>query len=470
MIDTEALKRKLLNLALQGKIIEQKSSDLPASILLKKVSEEKEALIKSGKIKRQKALPRISNEEIPFEIPETWEWVRWGTIAQEIQYGYNAPAKAEGNIKMVRITDIQDNNVVWESVPYCDIEEVNIKNYLFTENDILFARTGGTVGKSFLVKNVECSAIYAGYLIRTRYSKMFCPEFLKMFMESDLYWKQLRNGTVATAQPNCNGQTLSRMLIPIPPENEQQRIAEKMTLIFSKLDVIDALQKQYASNITSLNKKILDLAVMGKLVPQDPNDEPASVLLKKITEEKQKLIKEGKIKKQKALPAITEDEIPFDIPESWEWVRIGTIFNLQAGKNKTASEIYQDQTDAHEYPCFGGNGRRGFVKEFNRDGFYPLIGRQGALCGNINFANGKFYATEHAVIVETFAETNVLWSGYFLKILNLNQYATATAQPGLSVANINNVLIPVPPAEEQQRIVEMIDTMTSVIENSVNTQ
>lgn len=131
--------------------------------------------------------------------------MRWGELSESIQYGYNAPAKETGRIKMVRISDIQEGRVLWDSVPYCDIEEESINSYLIESNDILFARTGGTVGKSYLVKTVPEESIYAGYLIRTRYSKNLCPEYMKFFMDSQLYWNQLRGGTIATAQPNCNG-------------------------------------------------------------------------------------------------------------------------------------------------------------------------------------------------------------------------------------------------------------------------
>lgn len=242
-------------------------------------------------------------DEVPFEIPESWEWVRWGTLSESIQYGYNAPAKENGRIKMVRISDIQDNSVVWQTVPYCEIDEKDIDTYLLKSNDILFARTGGTVGKSYLVKVVPEDAIYAGYLIRTRYSALLCPEFLKYFMETELYWSQLRNGTIATAQPNCNGKTLAHMLVPLPPQNEQKRIVKKLDKIMAYVvqynNVYNYTEKLNEEFPELLKKSILQEAVQGKLVPQDPSDEPASVLLERIRAEKERLIQEGKIKRDK---------------------------------------------------------------------------------------------------------------------------------------------------------------------------
>ena len=158
-----------------------------------------------------------------------------GNLSFSIQYGYNAPAKEMGRIKMVRISDIHNNVVDWENVPFCEIKEEDISTYLLEENDILFARTGGTVGKSYLVTSVPEQAIYAGYLIRTRYSKELSAQYMKYFMESALYWAQLKDGTIATAQPNCNGQTLSKMLLPIPPLNEQKRIVKKINEMFAML-------------------------------------------------------------------------------------------------------------------------------------------------------------------------------------------------------------------------------------------
>jgi len=251
----ELLKKSILQEAVQGKLVPQDPADEPASVLLKRIRSEKEQLIKAGKIKRDKhesvifrrdnshyekldGIDRCIDDEIPFEIPDSWVWERWGNISQSIQYGYNAPAKDCGRIKMVRISDIQDNSVLWETVPYCDIKENEISTYLLQPNDILFARTGGTVGKSYLVQEVPEEAIYAGYLIRTRYSQWVYPQYLKFFMESELYWSQLRNGTIATAQPNCNGRTLGKMLLPIPPLSEQYRIVEKVNVLFGHCNSI----------------------------------------------------------------------------------------------------------------------------------------------------------------------------------------------------------------------------------------
>ena len=204
------------------------------------IQDDKAKLAKTGKIEKIK-YSHISEEEIPFDIPENWKWVRWGELAYSIQYGYNAPAQSTGDIKMVRISDIQNGKILWETVPFCNITEENIPTYLLRKNDILFARTGGTVGKSYLVKDTLENAIYAGYLIRTRYNdKLLCPEYLKFFMESNLYWIQLRNGTIATAQPNCNGKTLSKMILPLPPLAEQHRIVAKIEELFT---LVDKLQK-----------------------------------------------------------------------------------------------------------------------------------------------------------------------------------------------------------------------------------
>ena len=158
-----------------------------------------------------------------------------------------------------------------------------------------------------------------------------------------------------------------------------------------------------------------------------------------------------------------DDEIPFEIPQGWEWCRLKHMCSMQAGKNISASEIYDEKSVLHPYRCVGGNGLRGFTNTFNAEGHFAIIGRQGALCGCLNIESGKFYATEHAVVVNGFGIIPSLFIYYFFTALNLNQYATATAQPGLAVSNIVEVFIPLPPLPEQLRIVSKIEKLLPLV-------
>ncbi len=238
-------------------------------------------------------------------------------------------------------------------------------------------------------------------------------------------------------------------------------------------------------NGKQLKNSILQWAIQGKLVPQDPNDEPASVLLEKIRQEKERLIKEKKIKRDKNASIIyrgddnsyyekilatgevkcIDDEIPFEIPVGWEWCRLKHICSMQAGKNISANKIFSDKSDSHPYRCVGGNGLRGYTENFNSHGHYSIIGRQGGLCGCVNIEKGKFYATEHAVVVDTYEILSSLFMYYFLTALNLNKYATATAQPGLAVSNVLEVMCPLPPLNEGERIIEKLSLLIPLIEN-----
>jgi len=225
------LRSAILQAAMQGKLTKQLNTDSNVDELISVIIKEREGLLEDGVIEKPIKTPEINEKEIPFEIPDTWRWVRWGMLSNSIQYGYNAPAQPNGDALMVRISDISNNEIVWENVPYCMIDEDMKKKYQLFENDLLFARTGGTVGKSVLAQNVPDRTVFAGYLIRSNYNTRLNPQYLKYFMESELYWRQLRNGTTQTAQPNCNGKTLSKMMIPLPPVEEQQRIVERLNAL-----------------------------------------------------------------------------------------------------------------------------------------------------------------------------------------------------------------------------------------------
>ena len=434
-------------------------------------------------------------DEVPFDIPDSWEWVRWGTLSESIQYGYNAPAQENGRIKMVRISDIQDNSVMWETVPYCDIKESEIDAYLLKPNDILFARTGGTVGKSYLVQEVPEEAIYAGYLIRTRYSNELCPQYLKYFMESELYWSQLREGTIATAQPNCNGKTLGNMLVPIPPSHEQIRIVEKLNAVMAHvIEYGTAYSKSKHLNDIfpeQLKKSILQEAVQGKLVPQDPTDEPASVLLERIRAEKEQLIKAGKIKRDKhesvifrrdnshyekldGIERCIDDEIPFEIPDSWVWTRLRSIASVLGGKRIPAGRRLTTENTGHVYIRVS-DMKDGWVSTENlqyvpedifpsisryiinaEDVFITVagtIGRVGKIPPELDGAN----LTENAdrlVFPVLDQDWFILELQSSLIQTQIIEATTKVGQPKLAIARIENLLIALPPLSEQRRIVE----------------
>ena len=232
-------------------------------------------------------------------------------------------------------------------------------------------------------------------------------------------------------------------------------------------------------NGKQLKNSILQWAIQGKLVPQDPNDEPASVLLERIRKEKEQLIKEKKIKKDKNASIIfrgednsyyekflatgevkcIDEEIPFEIPALWVWCKISDVCIMQAGKNIAADKIFPEPTETHPYRCVGGNGLRGYVADFNTEGNHAIVGRQGALCGCLNIEIGNFYATEHAVVVNSYGNIHYKFMYWFLMALNLNKLATATAQPGLSVAKVMDSYFPLPPLSEQQRIITRIEEL-----------
>ena len=433
--------------------------------------------------------------EISFEIPQGWEWERWGNISQSIQYGYNAPALEHGAIKMVRISDIQENCVLWDNVPYCQIEENDIDTYLLKVNDILFARTGGTVGKSFLVEEVPERAIYAGYLIRTRYSSLLNPRYMKLFMESQLYWEQLKNGTIATAQPNCNGKTLAKMLLPIPPTKEQDRIVGKLTQLSSFLNNYTLCQERL--NLLNeeikeqLKKSILQEAIQGKLVPQIAEEGTAQELLEQIKAEKQKLVKEGKLKKS-ALTTSTifrgddnkyyeqvgehcediTEEIPFELPASWNWTRGKIVFMPMESTKPTSDFIYIDVDAVNNKLNIIDNPKKISIDNV------PSRATRKLHQNDILFSVVRPYLRNIALVDDTYKSAIASTGfyvitpgvGYFPKFLfylmlsnyvvdGLNTFMKGDNSPSINNSHIENYLYPLPPFKEQQRIVAQIERL-----------
>lgn len=483
----QELKSSILQLAIQGRLVEQRPEEGTGEELYRQIQAEKQRLIQAGKIKKEKPLPEIAEDEVPFEIPESWKWVRWGNLSQSIQYGYNAPAQENGRIKMVRISDIQNGEVLWETVPYCEIGEDELPAYLLGIDDILFARTGGTVGKSYLVKEIPEDAIYAGYLIRTRYSALLCPEYLKYFMESQLYWEQLRNGTIATAQPNCNGKTLSKMILSLPPFAEQKRIVAKIEELLPYLSRYEKawnrLENFNRRFPVDMQKSILQMAIQGKLVEQRPEESTGEELYRQIQAEKQALIKAGKIKKEKPLPEIAEDEVPFEIPEGWKWVRVGEIFAHNTGKAMnssakqtvkkgsvrkfiTTSNLYWNTFDLSSVKeMFFSDDELARCTATKND---LLMCEGGAYFGrtaiwpydyDVCFQNHIHRLRPYCEVCQKF----YYYIFFFYKNMNMMK-AKGTAMPGLSSVVLHEMIVPLPPLAEQKRIVARLEEILPLCE------
>ncbi|WP_224359171.1 restriction endonuclease subunit S [Klebsiella grimontii] len=354
------LRELILELAVRGKLVPQDPNDEPASELLKRIAAEKAELVKQGNIKKPKPLPEISEEEKPFELPVGWEWVRFET-ALDFSGGSQPPKSffieepKEGYVQLIQIRDLGE----YPQPVYVPINKVT---KLCTSEDILIGRYGASVGKVFWGKN----GAYNVALIKIDNSyNLYNNHFLFWLLKSPL-GQNLFSGISRSAQDGFNKSDIAEKLLPVLSEKEQSKIVVRINDLMSLCDRLeqhsltsldahqqlvetllatltnsqnaDELAENWArisehfdtlftteASIDALKQTILQLAVMGKLVPQDPNDEPASELLKRIAQEKAQLVKDGKIKKQKPLPPISDEEKPFELPDGWEWCRLGEL-------------------------------------------------------------------------------------------------------------------------------------------------
>ena len=234
------LRQTILNLAVRGKLVEQDPADEPALELLNRIEAEKARLVEAREIRKPMRMPVLDTNELPFNPPHGWAWTRLFEISRKIHYGFTASAnRMVEAVRLLRITDIQDNSVDWLSVPGCEIEENVLPKFRLERGDVLIARTGGTIGKSFLVQDVPVTAVFASYLIRIQGSHEVYDRYLKFFLESPAYWTQLRDGARGAGQPNVNGQTLGRMAVPVPPLAEQHRIVSRVDDLLALCDRLE---------------------------------------------------------------------------------------------------------------------------------------------------------------------------------------------------------------------------------------
>lgn len=458
---TEVLKNSILIEAFKGNLTERNKDDSSVDELLKTIEEEKQAIIIEKKI--DKISQTISDKEIPFCIPQNWRWVRWGNLSYSIQYGVNAGAKNQGKIKMVRISDIQDNSIIWENVPYCDISDNLLSKYVLNENDILFARTGGTVGKSVIVSDMpkDVPYVFAGYLIRSNYNERINCKFLKFFMESPLYWKQLRDETIGSAQPNCNGQKLSNMILPFPPIEEQQRIVDKIEELFAKLDEMKPIEEELqilkSKFPEDMKRAILLSAIMGKLSSQK-KDENISLKVDKIHN-------------------IT---YPFNIPRNWSWYSHNDLFEIVGGSQPPKSRFSTQKKDGYvrlyQIRDYGTNPQPIYVKKDDVTKFSDsgdiILARYGGSLGKVFWAEAGAYNVALAKVIIKYPQIINKTYLYYYYLADLYQSKVKTgnrsAQAGFSKDDLNDLPFPLPPIEEQQRIVDKLELLLPLCDEIEN--
>ncbi|MCF0212375.1 MAG: restriction endonuclease subunit S [Bacteroidales bacterium] len=511
------LKDSILQWAIQGKLVSQDPSDEPAKILLERIRKEKNRLIKEKKIKKPKTdsviyrdtdgsfYEKLSDgkvncidDEIPFEIPESWEWVRLSSIAS-IMGGKRIPAGKKlittdtGHI-YIRVADMKNESVNTDDLHYISDEIYEkIKRYTISKDDI-YITVAGTIGNVGTIPETLDGANLTENADKIVFS-LISKEYLLRVLQSPTVQIQIRNAITKVGQPKLAILRIEQFIIPIAPLNEQHRIIKKLNKSLQLADFYDAQQKQIIdlnANIkTQLKKSILQEAIQGKLVPQDPNDEPAAVLLHRIKTEKQRLVKNKKNKTDKNESSIfkapdgsfyekltdgsttcIDDQIPFDIPDTWQWVRLGSCITLLSGQDLDPSR-YNSEGEGIPYMT-GASNFVGDELVVNRWTETPVsVSKKGSLLitckgtiGAMAFNNiGDIHIARQIMAIESLGAIDLRYIRYFLEAnIKAIEKKAKSMIPGISREVLLNEMTPIPPLEEQARIVNKIEQAMATID------
>ena len=510
----QQLKNSILQMAVQGKLVPQDPNDEPASVLLERIRAEKERLIKEKKIKREKNSSvifkgadntpyekigdevRSLSDEVPFDIPDSWEWVRLGNISSyaETKQKVNATS-ADPSIWGLDLEDIEKGGRLLEHKTVGERKAVGDKT-VFTKGDVLYSKL-----RPYLLKILVApdDGICTPEIVPFRVYGGIDPNYIVNYLKSPYVDNLINSITYGAKMPRVGTETMTSLLVPVPPLEEQQRIVEKIDEVASAVSAYDvAYQKTETLNSAfpeALKKSILQEAVQGKLVPQDPSDEPAEALLERIRAEKQRLIKEDKIKKDKHESVIfrrdnshyekldgvercIDDELPFEIPDSWEWVRLGTVFQHNTGKALNASNRDGEKLT---YITPSNLYWDRFVLEnlktmpFTDSEVDKCTVQQGDLlvCEGGDIGRAAIWESDEPMRIQNHIHRLRAYvpvcTRFFYHLFYLYKGAgwiggKGIAIQGLSSNAIHNLLFPLPPLHEQERIVNAIDTALSVVQ------
>jgi type I restriction enzyme, S subunit len=488
------LRELILELAVRGKLVPQDESDEPASELLKRIAAEKAKLVAEGKIKKSKPLAEITDDEKPFELPVGWEWTRLDHFVLSIISG-GTPSK--------------NNSEFWNGdIPWASVKDLNVERFLDKTQDYI-TQEGLVAGSKLANKGdlIICTRMGLGKIAIASIDVAINQDLkaLKITSQLDIdyfinFYSTLKIIGSGMTVAGIKQDELLGFYIPTPPLAEQHRIVAKVDELMALCDQLENQHNNAAeaheklvthllgtltqshnaedfnthwqrisehfdtlftteASIDALKQTLLKLAVMGKLVPQDPNDEPASELLKRIQAEKAKLIAEGKIKKDIPLAEIMDEDKPFDLPVGWEWVRLIDIIKIASGDGLTSDQM--DKTG--EIPVYGGNGITGYHSIANVNNPTLVIGRVGYYCGSIHVTPESAWVTDNAFITK-FSKENISMEFLYwlLKITNLKENESATAQPVISGKKVYPIVIALPPLLEQRGIVAKIAELMAI--------
>ena len=480
------LKNSILQLAIQGKLVPQDANDEPASVLLERIKAEKQKLINEKKIKKEKPLPEITDEEKPFEIPESWEWCRLGEIVSFVGgYAYKSHDFIEdSSYQVLRLGNVKNDYLKLNASPVFIPEDIALitEKYKCLPCDILITMTGTRKKRDYFftykVSENDCNLFINQRVGALRPYESLVSDYLRFSLKSETILQDVFQYETGTAnQGNLGAENILKVLIPLPPLSEQHRIVAKIEELMPLVEEYDKAQKELdalnAKLPEALKKSILQEAIQGKLVPQDPNDEPASVLLQRIRKEKEQLVKDGKLKKKDLVTTpITDEEKPFEIPESWEWCRMGDVLSFINGRAYKKEELldsgmtkvlrvgnfftndkwyYSDLELPDEKYCYKGDLLYAWSASFG-----PRIWEGEKSIFHYHIWNVKYNKKE------LYRE----YLYYFLlnDVNQIKKSTTGSTMIHVSMENMMPRLIPIPPLAEQHRIVSKIEDLFAQIE------
>ena len=482
----EQLKASILQYAIQGKLVEQRPEEGTGEELYQQIQAEKQRLIKAGKIKKEKALPEITEDEIPFDIPKTWCWIRLGELIRVIGgVSYKKGDVVKNGIRILRGGNIQAMKVLTDEDDVFLPHEYRDDEKQVKIGDILIVASTGSkavIGKAgYVDREMPCTMIGA-FLRICRPIYFETVEYLRCLFDSDFYRKHIRDLSQGTNINNVKESYITEFVIPFPPLTEQKRIVAKIEEVLPYVDrYADAYEKLEQFNAKfpeDMKKSILQYAIQGKLVEQRPEEGTAEELYRQIQTEKKRLTKEGKIKKEKPLPEIAEDEIPFDIPESWKWVRLGDCTGYSQTKPKISPKDITENMWSLDLEDIqkesGAILTRITASERKITGDKVLFYKGQVLYSKLRpYLKKILVAPDNGICTPELVPFNtyLVYANYIVYVLRsphidyaVNSVTYGVKMPRVGTETMVNLLIPLPPIAEQKRIVAKLEEILPLCE------